>query len=332
MARISRRRHVPNDGFTRRLWIYFAVFAFIVVDILLVLWAVSDKNAPLSATSSAEPSAQVEPVETTPSPTPSATAEPTEPTVSTITTAVPSTRIITALNDKVAWRAETGPCPETPASPEYTLDGGLTWTATDATGPTDVTAIQSITVEDDGIASMIGLSGEDCSPEFIKTFVAGDNYRAYPDQLEDAWYVDPFNRSVIQTPNGEMAAPCTEVIAMAIRDSDSLAILCADQVAYTTDSGAETWSGGVSISGAANLTVSETAYRFGILGKAECAGVQISTLSLEGIVAGTGCLVVSTTVSDPSSSLGFSEANGSLWVWVGDVLGKTLDGGATWEK
>lgn len=231
----------------------------------------------------------------------------------------------------VAWRAETGPCPETPASPEYTLDGGLTWTATDATGPTDITALQSITVEDDGIASMIGLSGEDCSPEFVKTFVAGDNYRAYPDQLEDNWYIDPADRTLIQTPDGEVDSPCNEVVALAVADSSSVAALCADQTVFTTNNVAATWSSAVTISGAVNVSVIETGFQFVILGKAECAGVQLATLSGDGVLSFTGCLVVDNRLSELSNNIGIYGVDGASWVWVGDIVKKTLDGGATWD-
>ncbi|TFD49808.1 hypothetical protein E3T55_10665 [Cryobacterium frigoriphilum] len=249
-----------------------------------------------------------------------------------MTTAVASTRIITALNDTVAWRATTGPCPETAASPEYTLDGGLTWTSTNATGPTGITALQSITVEDDGIASMIGLSGEGCSPEFIKTFIAGDNYRSYPDQLDDAWIIDPADRSVFQTAGGEIAAPCAEVIAVAPRDSSSAAVLCAEQTLFITDDSAATWSDPVPISGAVNLSVAETGYRIATVGKAECAGVQLSTLSAEGVIVVTSCVDDERSASELSSSIGISEVDGALWVWVGDIVKKSLDGGATWES
>lgn len=327
MRRKPQVRYIPTDGRTRRLWIYFGVAAFVVVDILLVLWAVSARNTPplAAAPTSSSPANPMK------APSPSSTPEPTESNLSANTTAVPPTRIITALNDKVAWRATTGSCPETPASPEYTLDGGITWTTTDATGPTDVTAIQSITVEDEGIASMIGLSAEDCSPEFIKTFIAGDNYRSYPDQLEDAWYVDPANRSVLQTAGGEAAAPCADVVAFSARDNQSVAVLCVDQTIFVTSNSADTWSAALTISGAVNLAISETGYTIATVGKAECAGVQLSTLSAEGVITIAGCLDVDMPLSALSEVVCISEAEGSLWVWVGDIVKKSLDGGATWE-
>ena len=176
MAAPKYKRHVPKDGSRHRFFTYVAVALFVLVDVALIGWALnSTRGAPAAPQALELPVATTLQVESTETPTPEPTAA--APTF-TLAEAVTPTRIITALNATTAWRAETGPCPATPAEPEYTLDGGVTWTTTDATGPTGVTAIQSITVEADGIASMVALAGTDCAPEFVKTFVAGDNYRA----------------------------------------------------------------------------------------------------------------------------------------------------------
>lgn len=328
MANITRRRHVPSDGSTRRLWIYFAVFAFVLVDVLLVFWAVSAKNAPPAEMT---PAASARPIETpTPTPSPTSTPLPPEDVVAAVTTAVPPTRIITALNDMVAWRATTGPCPDTPATPEYTLDGGITWTATDATDPTDVTALQSITVDAESIASMVGLSGEECIPEFVKTFVAGDNYRSYPEQLEDEWFIDPADRASVHSPQGVVSAPCAEAVVVAARDMKKAGVLCADQSVFFSQDSGETWATSVVPSGAIHLSVATDGYRIIADRNATCAGLQISTASRENGVFSVQCLVTRVT-SAGIGEIGVSEAEGALWVWVGDIVKKSLDGGATWE-
>ncbi|MFC5931859.1 hypothetical protein [Cryobacterium melibiosiphilum] len=299
------------------------------MDIALVVWAVSDRTPP---TAVGPVSSSVEPTVTpTAFPTLSVSPEPVESPVSSVTTAVPPTRILTALNDLVAWRAATGPCPDTSASPEYTLDGGLTWTPTDATGPTDVTSLQSITVEDDGIASMVGLSGEGCNPEFIKTFIAGGNYRAYPDQLDDEWFVDPTDSTELHTPQGDASVPCTQAVVVAPQNSSDAAILCSDQSVYTTQDSGETWSSSIIFAGAVNLSVMADGYHVAILENAECAGVQLATLSLENSISSTSHCLVTDTSSSAGGGIGLSEADGALWVWVGDTIKKSLDGGATWE-
>lgn len=45
----------------------------------------------------------------------------------------------------------------------------------------------------------------------------------------------------------------------------------------------------------------------------------------------TGCLEVDATAGDLSENLAIADVGVSTWVWVGDVVKKTLDGGATWE-
>ena len=330
MAAPKNKRHVPKDGSRHRLITYVAVSLFVLVDVALIGWALnSTRGAP------AAPKAVEVPVATAPQFAQSETPTP-EPTAAaptfTLAEAVAPTRIITALNATTAWRAKTGPCPATAAEPEYTLDGGVTWTTTDATGPTGVTAIQSITVEADGIASMVALAGTDCAPEFVKTFVAGDNYRAYDDQLEDNWYVNPDEQMTIVSPSGAVDSPCGQVASIAPASQASAAVLCTDQTVFTTDSVGADWFGPVSVPSTVGITASGTGYLLATIGQSDCGGIQlVSLLEGQSAVQVTGCWASETISAASGADIAISEADGSVWVWTQDQVSRTVDGGATWE-
>ena len=324
------KRHVPKDGSRHRLTTYIAVSLFVLVDVALIGWALNSTRGAPTAPQAVEISAATTPQA---EPTQSSTPEPTAaaPTF-TLAEAVTPTRIITALNATTAWRAQTGPCPATAAEPEYTLDGGVTWTTTDASGPTDVTAIQSITVEADGIASMVALAGTDCAPEFVKTFVAGDNYRAYDDQLENNWYVDPDEPMTVVSPSGSVDSPCGQVVALAPTSQNTAAVLCSDQTVFMTDSGGVDWIGPVSAPSTVGISASVAGYRLASVGNADCAGIQLGMLLPgQSAVDVTGCLLSETITAESAGDIAVSEAEGSVWVWAQDQVSRTADGGATWE-
>ena len=330
MAAPKYKRHVPKDGSRHRLTTYIAVSLFVLVDVALIGWALnSTRGAPAAPQTEALPVATAPQLAPTETPTPEPTAA--APTF-TLTEAVTPTRIITALNATTAWRAQTGPCPATAAEPEYTLDGGLTWTTTDATGPTGVTAIQSITVEADGIASMVGLAGTDCAPEFVKTFVAGDNYRAYDDQLEDNWYVDPDEPMTVVGPTGSADSPCGQVVSLAPTSQTAAAVLCRDQTVFMTDTGGADWIGPVSVPSTVGIAASGAGYLIAAIGQSDCGGIQVGSLLWgQSTVEVTGCLASETATFASAAGIAVSEADGSVWVWTQDLVSRTTDGGATWE-
>jgi len=315
-------RYVPQDSSRRRVWIYLAVVAFILADALLISWALGARTAD-TVTESASPIPTFTPVQATSTPSPEASV-----------VAIPSTRLLSALDDATAWRATTGECPIASAKPELSTDAGLTWESTDATGDVQVASLQSIQVVNETVVEMVGLSVADCSPQFVRSFVAGDDYADYPALLAGEWYVDPADRSVVHTPAGDETAPCASVVALSARtDEDgAAAVLCSDTNVYTTRDVAETWGSPVQIPGAVNLAVTTMGYVVATIGLPECAGVQLVALSEEAPLPNpTGCLPVTIPSETLPGNVAVSEAAGTLWVWVSDEIKRSRDEGATWQ-
>ncbi|POH62217.1 hypothetical protein C3B59_11675 [Cryobacterium zongtaii] len=294
-----------------------------MVDVLLIGWALSARSA--------------DPVSEPPQPIPTFT--PSEPEATSTsgaaaTIAIPSARLLSALDVNTAWRATTGECPTASATPELSTDAGATWQSTDATSDVQVTALQKLNVVSDTLVELVGLSAADCAPQFVKSFVAGNDYSDYAAQLEDQWYVNPAERSVVHTPAGDAAAPCAAVVALAPRTDapGSGAILCSDTQVFVTEDSGDTWTGPTKVPGAVNLAVTQVGYLIAAVGLPECAGVQLAALSVEAMAATpTGCLPVGASAETMQGKVAVSEAAGAIWVWVGESVTRSIDKGQSWQ-
>jgi hypothetical protein len=305
---------------------YVAIAVFLLADIGLIGLALASsrsantasKPGPIPTFEATAPSSAAA-VKPTPTPSPTATSP----------AAVP-TRILSAFNASTAWRATTGACPATAASPQISTDSGATWKTMDATGATKVTALQRIIVGSAASATMIGFSQVGCAPELVKTFQSGRNFAAYPKELASAWYVNPATRGSVHSPSGDRPAPCSTVVAIAPSDTKSAAVLCADHTIYATVDAAASWSPPTPVVGASNLALSTQGYLATAAADSRCAGVRLVTLAGNPLATTTtACLPLA--VAPPVDQVAVSQGAGTLWVWAGDSLKRSSDGGATWQ-
>ncbi|MDY7526486.1 MULTISPECIES: hypothetical protein [unclassified Cryobacterium] len=325
-------RHVPRDSSRRRVWVYVGVAAFILFDILLILWAINSTRATASG-SAPRPIPTYTTAPATPVATPTATPRPT-PTAGADSAGivpVPATRILSAVSATTAWRASTGACPATAATPELTTDSGATWASTDATGPTKVTAVQSLSATSATTVTLIGLTAAGCAPEVVKTFVSGDNYKAYPEQVGTSWYVNPANRAVVHAPAGQHPAPCDAVVSLAPRSDTAAAALCGDGRLFTTTDAAVTWSTPATLPGAIALAPATSGYLVVSAGRPECAGAQLLTVTDALVPTVAGCYAVSTPSTAMAGTVAVSEAAGTIWLWAGEQVVRSTDSGATFK-
>ena len=318
------KRVDPGRALHRRRFLALGLGLFLIVDVALVAVALNTGRAPSGAAAE------------TPTPTaeegtdPGAEVEP-EPAVAVpAVLAVAPTRLLVALDDSIAWRATTGACPDTPALPERTTDAGVTWEPTDATAPTDVRSIRRILVEGPDLASFVGQSPVDCAAMFVRTFVGGDNFEEFANGLAGTWYVNPLNGAQVHSPEGDFAAPCATVVALAARDASGAAALCADGTIHLTADAATTWSGPVEIPGALNIAASSDGFTVAVAGDEACAGVRLIGLSEAADVVPLGCLPSEQTPQLLAGNVAVSVTDDTIWLWAGDVLVRSVDGGNTW--
>lgn len=308
-----------NSGST---WTTIGVAVLAVATIVLAVLALVQYSTPAGGAAPA-PSPLQSP--------PSASATPT-PTVSDVpppvARVVPApTRLIGAVDADLAYRTEVGGCPEPRATSAVSRDGGATWQEMDVSGLTGSSAAIGFGVLDGAFASLVTLSSASCEPQLVRTYVAGTNWEVENSDLPATWYLDPRTPSVVHTPDGDKATPCTAV-SLAAR-GDSAAVLCSDgQIFASADRGA-TWPLVATIAGASAIAVSADGFDVAVLNQGDCVGVRVVPLTQD-LKAGEpgSCLVGSVTESAVALATG---ADGELWVWAGEVVARSGDRGATWR-
>ncbi|GAA4379005.1 hypothetical protein [Agromyces bauzanensis] len=240
--------------------------------------------------------------------------------------AVPN-RVIAAIDVDSAVRVVATECP-TPSTIETTGDAGATWRPLEAAA---VASVQRVSADADAFVSLLGLATEGCAPDYEQSFVGGEAWETAPDELAASWFIDPANRAGVHSPTGDRQAPCAVVVQVAVIDENSAAVLCDDASVHATTDAGNTWMPPAPVPGAAAIGVGADAYRVAVVNQNGCAGAQLVGLGvapggLAPIAAGA-CLPA--TVA-PGEAAVASAADGTTWLWAGDALGRTQDGGATW--
>ena len=307
----------------RRRWLIGGLAVFLLFDAGLVFFALTATKPASSA------GTVIEPVETDPS-----AAEPAEierPVVEPVETTptVTPTRLLTALDASTAWRASTGACPATSADPELTTDSGTTWESFDASIETDASTILTMSVVDDTEVSLVTLDVADCAPQLVSTFVAGNQWKAYPERAAAEWYVDPATPNTVHSPSGGAAAPCAAVASLAATDKSSAAVLCTEATVFTTQDAGETWSAPTSVPGAAALAATTGGYQVAVSNPAGCVGVSLRKISSDVVIDETNGACLTGTVNTGETAISVAE-DGTIWLWAGEAFGRSTDGGASW--
>ena len=334
---LANRAPLVGESSVRRRWLVIGLTTFLALDVVLIGWALAQNDTTPVSNLVVSTSPGPEPTSPSPEPAPSESPAPSATPSASPTPqadAVPPTRLLSALNGTVAWRSNVGSCPSTPPTPELTTDGGATWTPSNLNAPTDATAIVRIRTLGTELATMVALTGADCAPEFVQTYVGGDNWAVYPDLLAGAWFVNPANRASVHSPQGDRAAPCPSVVDLAGRDETSAAVLCSDHTVFRTTDAGSTWGSSVAVPGSVALASSGNGYAIVTTEQPSCAGVQL--LALPEVVDGSeltasGCFPTTATPDSLAGNIAVSEGDGTVWLWAGDSLVRSSDGGATWQ-
>jgi hypothetical protein len=239
--------------------------------------------------------------------------------------AVPN-RVIAAISAEAAVRAIAANCP-TPSTIESTGDAGATWEPFEAAG---VSAVQRITAGSDAFVALIGLATEGCTPIYERSFTGGTAWEAAPDELAASWFVDPANRAGLHAPAGDRAAPCTAVVQLAVVDENSAAVLCDDGSVHATRDAGANWLPPATVAGAAAISVGPDGYRAAVVNQNACVGAQVVGIGIAeaGLVPGAAGTCLAATVSPGETAV--ASAENVTWLWAGDGLARSADGGATW--
>ncbi|MBW8729678.1 MAG: hypothetical protein JF622_01470 [Terrabacter sp.] len=247
-------------------------------------------------------------------------AQPTEPTAGgspAAATAVPVTRLVSALDAATAWRATTGTCKAGGATVEVTADGGQTWTRLRS----PARAVARVQPLDEARVFVIG-AGPACSLEQYASRDAGRTWQT-PTAVSGGWARRLDQPTQVLTPKEAAATPCGDAVVVDLsRTSAAQAqALCADGSVVVTDDGGTTWTGsgdapgGVALS---NLLVDNTLTTYAVRIVGACKGVQL----VEVVKGRNAAVVACVPVATPE--------RGSVGLSVTDRAGWIVSGNQTW--
>lgn len=287
LAPMDVRRSLPTLG----------LVALLLLDLVLVVWAVWPKELPRSpsAATSSVPSASPSP---SPSPTPTAAVR-----------AVPLTRLVAGVDAEVAWLADAGSCTD-PGRIHITSDGGAEFASVDAPG-----SVTRVRASDARTGFVVG-GDEDCRTALWDTGAAGEEWTP-PRAAEDAWGRDPDDRTRVHRPAGEPVAPCrgsASVLDLAgLRDGVASAA-CSDGTLRTTTDGGSAWSTTFTRKGLFALSLTAPGRGAMAFAADGCAGVGVARIS-EGQAGAVQCV---TGVTPRAGQVSVSVVADATWLVVGD--------------
>jgi len=311
----------------RRRWWLVGLGAFLVLDVLLVWLAVdaagrtsdSERTAlPITAFAPPPPAAPASPpAGATPTPTPT----PGPPLV-----LEPTARQLQPLDAERAWRTSMTACGSGGVI-EWTEDAGASWVPWSAGG--DVVGILGlVSYAGADIVGVVAMVGGACETEYRMSYTAGEFWGAFPDQEPAFALVDP-SGTAVRTTSGTVPSPCGTVSEIA-EVPGGLGVLCTSADLVVGDPGL----GAVAPVALAGRAVAIAPSGDALLAASRrdpgCAdGIQLQRVGLDGAVAPGVCLPGHPDEAQPVT-LGVAP-DGAVWLWAGDRVGVSADGGASWR-
>ncbi|OIH95738.1 hypothetical protein BIU92_04355 [Curtobacterium sp. MCBA15_003] len=320
--RVSRRRgrKASRGTPTRRtlVWIAVLVVVLVVVDVVLVALALSRTEpssngtpGPVPTFSSVPRPPSSEPARPTSSagPSTSATADP-------AASVVPVRRLLSASTGRDAWRAWSGACGGADGVLEHTEDGGASWTRVDLG---DVRgAVLALRADEAGVSVVIG-SGPTCATVVRTSTDGGTTWRE--GVVGSAGIVVGPDGVVLSS--GTIAEPCAEPVEAAEADQ-TVAVVCEDGL--VSRSGSSPWAS-LPVRGVRSLAAEGNVFTVARSAATGCDGVQLASLPSDGtILTPVGCAAG----ADTSGTVVVARAGTSAWLWAGDDVLVSDDGGLTW--
>ncbi len=317
MARATR------DIDTKRRWFTaLGIGLLAVLTVVLVLIAMRSSK-PVVATAGDTPG-YVEVAQSAPLAEPEETEEVPEPEEPGHYQVPALGRVLAASDNETAYRSQGGPCPNTPANLEVTRDGGATWSAVNA--GEELSGISRILARTEGYVLAVAQLSGNCSQTVVaQSYGFGDYWEIAEGGEQTTWYVHADDGETVNAPDvGPVAAPCPVARLTSLSAGSALALCQDGSLAVTGDSGLS-WSHSDVFPGSQSVTVSADTYLLAQSGLDNCDGTQVSRLA--------GDLTVESGVCVPATGEAAiaGNATGAVWLWAGDAILRSPDGGLTWQ-
>jgi len=306
-----------------KVWAYVGLAALALLNVVLIVLLLRP-NAPATA-SGIVPAPEVT---TAAAEVPSPEVAPSEAPALVVLQPEPTQRLLWAVSEREAWRAVVGAC-DVPGSLERTTDAGVTWAAQ----PVQVSPIVRLKASSAADVFAIG-GGADCAPTFRFSDNSGQTWVTANNELPGSWYLLPASRAALAAevhgPRGTGPAPCPSgVVDLAGLDTNRAALLCTDGALQTTDDGGASWSQEGATAQALAIAPTADGYLIGAVREA-CAGLAVLTVGNDGTGLEAEARVCAPVPAPVPGQVALAAAGPNLWVWSGDALVRSGDGGLTW--
>jgi hypothetical protein len=307
-------------GSRRRTLALIGLALFLVADVILVGLA-------LTANGRSSDDATQRPIPTFGG-TPSASASPEateEPPA-----AEPTERFIAAGSATVLWRATQGTC-EAPAVVERSEDAGVTWVSTPTVEAFDLRVVYALTATSEDEVQLVGSAGPECTVGGYSSTDAGDTWASSPELLSTVAYqtpVAPDGSSAVIMAGQPVAAACPAIEALAADETRTVTACSAILAEWDASNGS--WTA-IPFAGIHAVELQPEQILFAARGVTGCTGLGVlrvpgTTLTATSAPESVGCVAE----ADLTAPAALTSAEGASWLWVGDTLFSSPDGGVSW--
>ena len=306
-------------GGGRGVWWFALLGVLVLVDVGLIVAAVSSTQPRAQAEAGPIPTFSQEPIKDVVTPPPSETPT---PTASSSAAGSDSTSqvFLSAVSATEAWRATSGDCAGTPARVERTTDGGATWDA--MTLPFDLRTVVALSAGSER-TSVYGGVGDSCALQYWSSFTGGEFWKEYPSDAIGVAYAD---QTAVRLSDGSVPAPCASPTRVLSQGSNAI-VACPDILEARTGTG--DWLA-INVPGLQDVAASEAGYLLAVGGDDGCDGIVVQSVTTP-ITADSAPNPVGCAASAPAvEGVALSRSGKTVWLLAGGKSFVSTDEGQTW--
>ncbi|WP_431030736.1 hypothetical protein [Plantibacter sp. RU18] len=306
-------------GSRRRVFIIVGLVLFLVADVILVGLALT-ANGRSTGNETQRP---LPTFGTSPSVTPTPSEEP--------VAAEAGDRFLVAGSTDVLWRATDGTC-DAPAVVERSSDAGATWAALPTGSAIDLRVVHALAATGPEELQLVGATGADCVIGGFTSTDAGETWESAPELLSTVAYetaATPEATAAVTLGGAAVAAPCPAVDVLA--SNGARTVVACSAVLAEWDAAVGAWTA-LPFAGIHAADVQTDQILFAARGVTGCSGLGVLRISGAALSATSGAETIGCVAdADIAATASLSSIDGTSWLWVGDAMLRSLDGGATWS-
>lgn len=220
-------------------------------------------------------------------------------------------------------RAEGTSCNDDGTVVEVSSDRGETWLEADISEP-DVSGVKAIHFGEAGSAQLAYVDAQ-CEMQFAKSYVYGAAWESVLG-ADGLWaLVRDEGDSEISLSGGRVESPCQAVDISGFGERASL--LCENSTATHSEDSGDSWSNPIEVPGAVAVVAESSATFVVRLSTEDCQGVSVQHVEDDSAGEVGACA----EGDYEPSRLATASGGGELYVWAGDDVLRSIDGGSTWE-